>query len=138
MQSAENVSARRVASSRYLLTINAALIALYGFQFASLGQNYWALLIPGIGILVSVLWYLIIKSHAHLNRIKFDVIHELERHLPAAMYKYEWYLAEDGQGKTYRAVTTIERWVPVLFALLHVALTIMIILAIAGVMNWAK
>ena len=54
------------------------------------------------------------------------------------MYKHEWYLAEEGQGKTYRAVTAIERWVPILFALLHVALAIMIILAIAGVMNWAK
>ena len=32
VQSAENVSARRVASNRYLLTINAALVALYGLQ----------------------------------------------------------------------------------------------------------
>ena len=96
------------------------------------------MLIPAIGILICLLWYFIIKSHVDLNRIKFDVIHELEQHLPAAMYKYEWYLAEEGQGKAYRAVTTIERWVPILFALLHVALAIMIILAIAGVMNWAK
>ena len=34
VQSAENVSARRVASSRYLLTLNAALVALYGVQSA--------------------------------------------------------------------------------------------------------
>ena len=32
VQSAENVSARRVASNRYLLTLNAALVALYGLQ----------------------------------------------------------------------------------------------------------
>ena len=32
VQSAENVSARRVASNRYLLTLNAALVALYGVQ----------------------------------------------------------------------------------------------------------
>ena len=138
VQSAENVSARRVASNRYLLAINAALVALYGLQSAGFGQNYWALLIPAMGIPVCLLWYLIIKSHAALNRIKFEVIHELEQHLPAAMYKYEWYLAEEGQGKTYRAVTTIERWVPVLFALLHVILAIMIILAIAGVMDWTS
>ena len=37
VQSAENVSARRVASNRYLLTINAALVALYGLQSASFG-----------------------------------------------------------------------------------------------------
>ena len=30
VQSAENVSARRVSSNRYLLALNAALVALYG------------------------------------------------------------------------------------------------------------
>ena len=40
VQSAENVSARRVASSRYLLTINAALVALYGILPAGFGESY--------------------------------------------------------------------------------------------------
>ncbi len=138
VQSAENVSARRVASSQYLLTINAALVALYGLQSASFGQHYWTLLVPITGVSVSAVWYLVIKSHTDLNRIKFDLIHELEQHLPAAVYKHEWDLAEEGQGKTYRAVTRIERWVPMLFAALHVVLAIIILLVIAGVMDWAK
>ena len=138
VQSAENVSARRVTSNRYLLTINAALVALYGLQSANFGQGYWTLLIPFIGIPVSLLWYLIIKSHADLNSIKFDAIHALEQHLPAALYKYEWRLTQDGRGKTYRAVTTLERWIPILFAALHVVLASMIILAIAGIVDWTK
>jgi len=138
VQSTENVSARRVASSRYLLTLNAALVALYGVQSAGFGQSYWTLLVPIVGIPVSLLWYLIIKSHADLNRVKFDVIHEFEQHLPAEMYKYEWHLAEEGKGKAYTAVTAIERWIPILFSALHVILAIMIILAIAGVMDWTK
>ena len=138
VQSAENVSARRIASNRYLLTLNAALVALYGLQSANFGQGYWTLLLPVMGIPVSLLWYLIIKSHADLNRIKFKVIHELERHLPTEMYKHEWRLAEEGHGKTYLAVTTIERWMPILFAVLHVVLAVMIILAIAGVVDWTK
>lgn len=136
VQSAENVSARRVNSNRYLLTLNAALIALYGLQSAGFGQSYWTLLIPIIGIPVSLLWYLIIKSHADLNRIKFDLIHEMEQHLPAVMYQYEWKLAEQGQGKAYRAVTAIERWLPRLFAVLHVLLGTIIILNAAGVLDW--
>ena len=138
VQSAENVSARRVATNRFMLTINAALVALYGLQTTNFGQGYWTLLIPVIGIPVSMLWYLIIKSHADLNRFKFHVIHELEQHLPAAMYRYEWKLAEEGQGKTYRAVTTIERWIPILFAVLYVVLAVIIVLAIAGVMDWTN
>ena len=138
VQSAENVSARRVASNRYLLTLNAALVGLYGFQSANFGQGYWTLLLPVMGISVSLLCYLINKSHADLNRVKFDVIHEFEVHLPAAMYKYEWQLAGEGRGKAYRAVTTIERWIPILFAALHVVLAIMIVLAIVGVFDWVK
>lgn len=138
VQSAENVSSRRVTSDRYLLTINAALVALYGLQSANFGQGYWTLLIPLIGIPVSLLWYLIIKSHADLNTVKFKVIHEFEQRLPAAMYKHEWQLAEEGQGTAYRAVTKIERWIPVLFAGLHVVLTVMVGLAIVGVVDWTK
>lgn len=138
VQSAENVSARRVASNRYLLTLNAALVALYGIQSASFGQGYWTLLIPFIGIPVSMLWYLVIKSHADLNRVKFKVIHEFEQHLPAAMYRYEWNLAEKGQGKTYQAVTTIERWVPIIFACLHVILAVMVSLTIADILDWTQ
>ena len=83
VQSAENVSARRVASSRYLLSLNVALAALYGFQSASFGQSFWLYWFPCRDSRL-LLWYLIIKSHANLNRVKFDVIHEFEQHLPAA------------------------------------------------------
>ena len=137
VQSVENVSARRVASSRYLLTLNAALVALYGFQSVGFGQTYWTLLIPVIGIPVSVLWYLIIKSYADLNRVKFRVIHEFERQLPAAMYGYEWYLADEGRGSAYKAVTKIERWVPILFAVMHVVLAAVMLLAVTGVISWS-
>lgn len=43
-----------------------------------------------------------------------------------------------GQGKVYRAVTTIERRIPALFAALHVALAIIIILELAGILDWAR
>ena len=93
VQSAENVSARRVASSRYLLTLNVALVALYGLQSASFGQTYWTLLMPVLGVPVSLLWHQIIKSHRDLNAVKFEIIHEMERHLPTALFHYEWQLA---------------------------------------------
>ena len=137
VQSAENVSARRLASNNYLLTLNTALVALYGLQSASFGENCWTLLVPIAGILVSWLWCRIIKSHADLNRVKFALIHEMEQHLPAAMYKYEWQLAGGGQGQAYRAVTTTERWIPGLFAGLHAILVIIIGLELAGVRDWA-
>ena len=136
VHSAENVSARRVASSRYLLTLSSAIIALYGLQFAGSDGSILALLIPITGIPVSLLWYMIIKSHTDLNNVKFRVILQLEEHLPAAMYSYEWQLAEEGKGKTYRAVTTIEQWIPFLFGALHAVMAILFVLRIAGVLDW--
>ena len=135
VQSAENVSARRLASSSYLLAINAALVALYGFQSAGFGESWWMLGVPIVGVVVSVLWFSIIKSHADLNKIKFDIINELEAHLPASVYKYEWCLAGEGQGKAYRAVTRIERWIPMVFGLLHVVLGVVIVLGMVGVLD---
>lgn len=136
VQSAENVSARRVASSRYLLTLNVALVALYGFQTANLGQNYWTLLVPVLGVPVSLLWFFIIKSHADLNSIKFDIIHELEGHLPVAVYKYEWQLADYGQGKAYRSVTSIEKYIPFAFLALHLGIAILVVLAMLGCLSF--
>ena len=127
VQSAENVSARRVASSRYLLTVNAALVALYGFQSQLLEPPWLNVLVPLLGIVVSLLWYRIIVSHRDLNAIKFEIIHKLERQLPVALYTHEWQLADAGQGKRYRSVTDIERWVPLIFLALHLVLLFVLV-----------
>ena len=117
--SAEHVSARRIASSRLLLALNAGLVALYGFAPAAFGEGWWAMTVPLLGIIVCLLWYRIIKSHRDLNRVKFQLIHELEQHLPARPYAKEWQLAEQGRGSSYRAVTEVERWIPWTFLVLH-------------------
>ena len=124
VQSAEHVSARRLASSRLLLGLNAGLAALYGIQPAGFGQSWWAVAVPVLGIMVSLLWSRIIRSHKDLNRVKFELIHEIERYLPAVPYTHEWRLAEQGRGRSYRAVTDIERWLPWTFLVLHVVLLI--------------
>ena len=124
VQSAENVSARRVASSRYLLTLNIVLVTLYGIQSEGSVQSYWTTLVPILGILVSVLWYQIIKSHSDLNAVKFKIIHQLEEHLPVTLYAHEWQLAGEGRGTSYSAVTRIEKWIPIAFIVLHIALFI--------------
>ena len=79
-------------------------MALYGLPSENLGVSYQTLLVPIIGIAVSVMWYLILKSPADLNRIKpslaFVKSSNVCQHAPT---QYEWHLAEEGQGKTYRA-----------------------------------
>ena len=124
VQTADNVSTRRVTTSRYLLTLSAALIAVYGFQLSLPIPGYLALLVPATGVAVSLLWYKIIMSHRDLNDVKFKIIHELEQHLPASLFTQEWRMLGEGDSKSYTNVTDIERWIPFLFMGLHVLLFI--------------
>jgi len=119
VESAERVSERRASANNYLLTVNAFLVTLYGILATSEHKSYWTILVPLAGVLVSFTWYLIIISYRNLNRVKFQLIHELEQHLPAALYDYEWKKAEKGRGKAYRPLTDLERFVPIVFIVLY-------------------
>ena len=87
---------------------------------------------PIIRVVVSQLWYLIIKSHRDLNAVKFEIVHKLEKHLPAAPFDYEWQVAEEGKGKSYSPVTRLEQWIPLAFIVVHLVLATVIVLAILG------
>lgn len=120
--SAEKISERRISANNYLLTVNAFLVTLYGLLAASRYKGYWTVLVPIAGVLVSLTWHRIITSYRDLNTVKFEVIHELEQHMPAALYDYEWQKAEKGRGKAYHPLSHLERWVPFVFLILYVLL----------------
>lgn len=124
VESAEKISERRVSSNNYLLTVNAFLITLYSLVAASRFNTFWTILVPVAGLLVSLTWCRIITSYRDLNTVKFKVIHELEQHMPAALYDYEWKKAEEGRGKAYHPLSHLERWVPIIFIVLYVLLVV--------------
>lgn len=129
VESAAKISERRESANNYLLTVNAFLVTLYGLLAASRYKGYWSILVPIAGVLVSVAWHRIITSYRDLNSVKFKVIHELEREMPAALYCYEWHKAEEGRGSAYHPLSHLERWVPIIFILLYIVLAIFGILA---------
>lgn len=130
VESAERISERRVAANNYLLTVNAFLVTLYGLVAASRFNTFWTVLLPIAGFLVALTWHRIITSYRDLNTVKFAVIHELEQVLPAALYGYEWHLAEEGKGKAYHPLSHLERWVPVIFMVLYVLLALVAVLGV--------
>ena len=132
VESAEKISERRVSTNNYLLTVNAFMVTLYGLVAASRFNTFWTILVPVAGLLVSLTWYRIITSYRDLNTVKFMVIHELEQHMPAAIYDYEWIKAEQGRGKSYHPLSHLERWVPIVFMALYV------LLAVVGVLDEAR
>ena len=57
---------------------------------------------------------------------------ELEKQMAASLYEYEWRVAEEGKGKTYRPLSHLERWIPIAF------LTLYAILGIVGGLGLAR
>ena len=141
LQSADNASGRREASNRYLITLNVALLALYGLQ--SVGSVNLYLLVPVAlaGLIVSFLSLRIIRAYKNLNAAKFDVILKLEQYLPAAALGYEWeLLKQPPKGKAYWPVSDLERHIYWVFGGLHVLLPLLVavVLPLAGITDWPQ
>lgn len=113
VESAERISERRISANNFLLTVNASLITLYGLIVVRHAFERWGLcLVPFVGLLVCFSWHHILISYRNINTIKFQVIHELEQAMPAALYRYEWQKAEEGKGTVYKPLSHLECWIP--------------------------
>ena len=127
VEMADRVSQRREQSNRFYVTLLAAIASLL-ILAARLGvaEGVWPvvfLISGGFGVALSVVWHFNINSYRQLNRVKFDIIGELEKQLPSAPYADEWKLLRPRGGPAkYIQLTRVERFVPVLFGLLFLGL----------------
>ena len=141
LQSADNASGRRETSNRYLITLNVALVALYGLQSAGSVNLYLLVPVALAGLIVSFLSLHIIGGYKKLNAAKFDVILKLEQYLPAAALGHEWeLLREPPKGRSYWPVSDSERLIYWVFAWLHVLLPLLVavVLPTVGITDWPQ
>lgn len=122
----DKVSERRIHANNYLMTANAALVALLSMATAmpSVTKGAWVYAVPVAGIALCLAWVWILISYRNLNTAKFKVIHELEKALPAALYAREWGHAQKGRGRAYKPISHIEPIIPWLFVGLYLLLAI--------------
>jgi hypothetical protein len=133
VESAQRISERRLHSGNFFLAINSSLVAVFGIALSSFGKHRWNVAIPLTGMLVSFVWLRVVKSYKDLNTAKFKVIHELESHLPVALFKYEWHVCGWGSDpKKYRPLTHSEQWVPVAFMVFYWVLALYALFASAS------
>ncbi len=122
---AEATSTRRNSANSWLLALNVLLVSLSGVVARDSGDgNEWLAIIGAAGVLVSFVWFVLIRNYRSLNTGKFAVIHELEEHLPVAVFDREWHHLEQGRGKAYSPLTHIEQYIPILFAGLYIVVGI--------------
>ena len=70
----------------------------------------------GVGVLLSVSWYIVIRSYRQLNSGKFRALHELEKKLAYPFFKREWELLSEGTKiNRYWKLSVVEVSLPVVF-----------------------
>jgi len=121
---ADNISERRQSASSFFLTLNSAIVALVGYvnlsqDAESIASSYFGV-VAIAGMVLSFLWYRLIRSYKDMNSGKFKVIHEIEKQLPLKPYDAEWTALGRGKDPSlYLPFTNIELFVPWVFFAIH-------------------
>ena len=128
---ADKVSQRREGANRLYVCL---LAGLGMFAGASLwfddGYHKPVLVSSGVvGALLSVSWFVVIRSYRQLNTGKFLALHELEEKLAYPFFKREWELLDEGKNLSrYWKLTNVETGLPLIFFLLSCGLVVLSLL----------
>ena len=130
VEMADRVSARRMQANTFFLAVNTGLLTVFATLAKENILNGLVGALPiGALFILCFFWAQIVGSYRQLNSGKFQVIHQLERMLPAAPYAAEWVAMGEGHDpKRYRPLTHVEIWVPRLFGLLYLSLLVAVLI----------
>ena len=132
LATAEKVSDRRAQANSWMLSVNSAIIALYGYLQAdkmavgATQKMVWLWAIPAAGAIVCLAWAALLTSYRKLNRAKFAVLTQIEADLPIAPFTRE---REAYRRDRRRSLSTVERLIPGCFVLLYAIMLSAAILA---------
>jgi hypothetical protein len=132
LATAEKVSDRRAQANSWMLSVNSAIIALYGYLQAdkmavgATQKMVWLWAIPAAGAIVCLAWVALLTSYRKLNRAKFAVLTEIEADLPIPPFTRE---REAYRRDRRRSLSTVERLIPGCFVLLYAIMLSAAILA---------
>ena len=122
----DRISIRRGLANTFFLTLNSAILTVIAVFWKDRpdGVSPW-LLVPALAITLGLClaWFWLVRSYRQLNSGKFAVIGALEQRLPASPWWNGEWKALRGEAKdksTYWALTHLEIWVPLLFALTYI------------------
>ena len=116
---ADSISKQRVAANRFYILVYSGL-AVFFSAFLQRKNGIpigWLMIGFGVfGMLLASAWFIVICSFRQLNKGKFKILHELEEKLSFPFFKREWDLLTKGTGrKSYRRLTRVETFVPIIF-----------------------
>ena len=132
----EALIARRQQVNTFFLSVNSIILAGTGLLIREGTANNItgpAFVVLGLsGIVLCVAWARMIRSFGQLNQGKFEVIHALERRLPARIFAAEWaVLGRGADASKYKPFTRTESLPPWIFGLLET------LVLLAGIALWS-
>lgn len=141
VEMADRISARRATANSFFLTIQTGLASFVSIaQSRSQGVDRVGVILTAIvGVTLSAVWWLLLRSYRDLNAAKYRVIQGMEAKLEAAIFTDEWEIlkqdplrAKKGPLKKWRGryaeLGFAERLVPVVFAGVYVAASVRVVL----------
>lgn len=132
VKTADDITARRLETNKFYLTILLGLFTVAGFlnnkEMAGYFNSYIILiLISVLGIFLSVVWYMNIESYKLLNKAKFKVIHEMEEELSYACFDKEWIFRKGiDTNKAYPRFTQIEKFLPIAMGIVYFVIILIV------------
>lgn len=114
--------------NNYFLTINTLLVTAVGLSITNSTFSHpatWHLIIPFVGVLISIVWWSTTNNYKSVNEAKFEILHCIEGRLPLALYKTEWELLKGNRWSPHHSMR-LEPLVPWLFAGLYVLIFLFI------------
>ena len=123
----EKLADRRAQANAWMLSINSAIVALYGYlqtdksvPISDAVTAVWLWAIPVAGILVCIAWFALLKSFRSVNHAKFEVLKEIEQDLAYKPFTREEEVYEEKGRIPLRS--KIESAIPSTFAALYLAM----------------
>jgi hypothetical protein len=122
LATAEKVGDRRAQANSWMLSVNSAIVGLYGYlqvdkmAVGAAAKGVWLWAIPAAGVIVCLAWAALLTSYRKLNRAKFGVLMQLEADLPVPPFTRE---REIYRSEKRRSLSQIETLIPACFALLY-------------------
>ncbi len=124
---ADRVSQRREAANRLFVSLltGIAIILATSLRFGLGEIRAQVFIITGsaLGVVLSVSWFIVIRSYRQLNTGKFAALDELENKLAYPFFRREWEFLEKGEKRNkYWKLTVVETSLPIIFSLFFLSL----------------
>ena len=124
---ADRVSQRREGANRLYVSLLVGLAvfaaAILRFSTDSISVDTVLIWTSILGAMLTLSWYVTIRSYRQLNAGKFRVLQDLERHLAYPFFTKEWEVLTEGQSRRiYWKLTVVETALPCLLFLLFLGL----------------